>query len=159
MLKYVCALIAVKDVAVSRRFYEQCLGQKVKDDFIENVAFEGGFAIHRQGHFQELLGSGERFAAVTRTHTGELSFESDDVEAVELRLKDAGVEFIHAPRQQPWGQRVMRLYDPDGHVVEIGEQMEAVVLRFYRQGFSPDSICQKTSMPRPFVDGVIRAAV
>jgi catechol 2,3-dioxygenase-like lactoylglutathione lyase family enzyme len=159
MVKYVCALIAVEDVAVSRSFYEECLGQKVKDDFVENVAFEGGFAIHRRGHFQDLLGGGERYAAVPKSHTGELYFESDDVEAFEQRLKQAGVEFIHSIREQPWGQQVMRVYDPDGHVVEIGEPMESVVLRLYRQGFSLESICQKTSMPGPFVQGVIGAAV
>ncbi len=94
---------------------------------------------------------------MTRSHDGELYFETDEVEAVEQRLKAAGMEFIHPVCEQPWGQRVMRLYDPDGHVVEIGETMEAVVLRFYSQGFSVDSICQKTGMPGQFVEGTIRA--
>ncbi len=158
MLKYQGMLIAVEDVAVSRRFYEECLGQKVMLDFGVNVGFEGGLAIHLKRHFQELLGGGERFAAVTKSHSGELYFESDEVEVFEQRLKDAGVEFIHAVCEQPWGQRVMRFYDPDGHVVEIGETMEAVVQRFYQQGSSVENICQKTGMPRPFVEGVIGAA-
>ena len=158
MLEFVCALIAVEDVAVSRRFYEECLGQKVRYDFGANVEFEGGFSIHRRAHFQELLGGGERFAAVARSHWGELYFDCDDVEAVEQRLKEAGVDFIHGIHEHPWGQRAMRLYDPDGHVVEVGESMEAVVLRLQRQGFSVESICQKTYMPREFVDGVVGTA-
>jgi catechol 2,3-dioxygenase-like lactoylglutathione lyase family enzyme len=157
MLKYICALIAVEDVTVSRRFYEECLGQKVMNDFGENVGFEGGFAIHRKGHFHELLGGGERFTAVPKSHTGELYFETGEVEVFEQQLKDAGIELIHAIREQPWGQRSMRLYDPDGHVVEIGEPMEATVLRLYRQGPSVESICQKSGMPRAFVEGVVGA--
>ncbi len=78
MLKYQGVLIAVKDVAVSRRFYEECLGQKVQMDFGVNVGFAGGFAIHQKDHFQELLGGGEHFVAVTKSHAGELYFESDE---------------------------------------------------------------------------------
>lgn len=157
MLKYQGVLIAVEDIAVSRRFYEECLGQKVQLDFGVNVGFEGGLAIHLKGNFQELLG-GERFVAVKKSHDGELYFESDEVGVFEQRLKDEGVEFIHPIREQPWGQRVMRFYDPDSHVVEIGETMEAVVLRLYQQGGSVESICQKTGMPRPFVEGVVGSA-
>jgi len=158
MLKYICALIAVEDVAVSRRFYEECLGQKVTDDFGVNVGFEGSFSIHQKGHFQELLGGGERSAVVTKSHTGELYFETDEIETVEQRLKEAGIEFIHAIHEQPWGQRSMRLYDPDGHVLEIGEPMEAMVLRYYRLGSSLESISQKSGMPRAFVERVVGAA-
>jgi uncharacterized glyoxalase superfamily protein PhnB len=158
MLKYQGVLITVEDVTVSRRFYEEQLGQKVGLDFGVNVGFEGGLAIHQKKHFQELLGGGEQFAAVSKSHAVELYFETDEVEGFEKRLKAAGCEFIHAIREQPWGQRVMRVYDPDGHVVEIAETMEAVVLRLYQQGSSVEGICQKTGMPRSFADSVIRAA-
>lgn len=154
MLKYGGVLIAVQDIASSRRFYEGCLGQKVGMDFGVNVGFEGGFAIHQKDHFQELLG-GEGFAAVTKAHTGELYFETDEIETFEQRLKGEGMEFVHPIREQPWAQRVMRVYDPDGHVVEIGETMEACVQRLFAQGGTVESICQRTGMPRPFVEGVI----
>jgi len=159
VLKYVCPLIAVEDMAVSRRFYEECLGLKVKDDFGVDVAFEGGLTIHQREHFLALLGDGKPVAAVAQSLWGELYFDCDDVEVVEQRLKEAGVEFIHALREQPWGPRAMRVYDPDGHVWEIGEPMETAVLRLYRQGFSLESLCQKTGMPKPYVEGVIGAAV
>ena len=66
------------------------------------------------------------------------------------------MEFIHPICEQPWGQRVMRLYDPDGHIVEIGETMGAVVWRFYEQGLSIDLIMGRSSMPREFVEHVIQ---
>jgi catechol 2,3-dioxygenase-like lactoylglutathione lyase family enzyme len=72
-------------------------------------------------HFQKLLGGA---ATITKSHGGELYFETDELESVCERLLRAGVEFIHPIEKQPWGQRVARFYDPDGHVIEAGELME-----------------------------------
>lgn len=157
MLKYQGVLIAVQDITTARRFYEQYLGQKVGLDLGVNVGFEGGFAIHQKDHFQGLLG-GERFAAVTKSHDGELYFETDEIENVEQRLQAAGVEFVHPIREQPWAQRVLRCYDPDGHVVEIGETMEIVVRRLHQQGGSVQAICERTGMPREFVERALAEA-
>ncbi len=158
MLKYEGVLIAVKDIAASRRFYEEQLGQAVKFDFGVDVAFEGGLTIHQKDHFQGMLGGGEPFAAVTKSHAGELYFETDAIELFEQRLKAADVVFIHPICEQPWAQRVMRFYDPDGHVVEIGERMDAVVMRLSQHGASVADVCQKTGMPREFVEGTLEAA-
>jgi catechol 2,3-dioxygenase-like lactoylglutathione lyase family enzyme len=124
-LRFVCPLIVVGDIAASRRFYEDVLGQTVKLDFGENVTFEGDFAIHQRAHFQRLLGDEERFPVTTRPHDSELYFETDEIEALGERLAETGVEFVHPLREQPWGQRVVRFYDPDGHIVEVGEPIEA----------------------------------
>jgi Uncharacterized protein conserved in bacteria len=158
MLKYSGALIAVGDMSVSRKFYEDLLGQKVKFDFGADVAFEGDFSLHLRSHFQSLLGDAGRNPAPAsgRKHEGELFFETDEMEAVFQKLKQAQVEFIHEIREQPWGQRVMRLYDPDGFIVEIGETMDAVVRRFYAQGLNVHQVSARTSMPLDFVERIIR---
>jgi uncharacterized glyoxalase superfamily protein PhnB len=49
-----------------------------------------------------------------------LYFEDDDIEAAFGRVVGR-VDLIHAIQVQAWGQRVFRFYDPDGHIVEIGE--------------------------------------
>jgi catechol 2,3-dioxygenase-like lactoylglutathione lyase family enzyme len=56
------------------------------------------------------------------------------------------------------GQRVFRVYDPDGHIVELGEPMPVVILRFVSQGMSAEAIAQRTSMPVPIVQQIIQAA-
>jgi catechol 2,3-dioxygenase-like lactoylglutathione lyase family enzyme len=156
MLKFDAPLIVVNDMSRSRYFYEQLLGQKVKFDFGPNVPFEG-FSIHLKSHFQSLLGDAEHYPVTQKAHWGELYFETDELEPIYQRLTEAGVEFIHPICEQPWGQRVMRFYDPDGHIIEIGETMEAVVWRFHEQGFSVDRISEKSGMPREFIEGVIKA--
>lgn len=155
MLKFDAPLIVVEDMARARHFYEEVLGQKVKFDFGPNVPFEG-FSIHLRTHFQSLLGDEAQFPVTKKAHWGELYFETDDLEPIYQRLNDAGVEFIHPIREQPWGQRVMRLYDPDGHIVEIGETLDAVVWRFHEQGLSLDVISQKSGMPLEFIAGVLK---
>jgi catechol 2,3-dioxygenase-like lactoylglutathione lyase family enzyme len=155
MLNFICPLIVVEDVATSRKFYEELLGQRVKFDLGENVTFEGDFALHQQAHFQQLLGEAE-YPVTKRAHNGELYFESDEVEELDRRLEQADVEFVHRMREQPWGQRVVRVYDPDGHIVEIGETMEAVVWRFHRQGMAVEEISAQSSMPREFVEHVLQ---
>jgi len=156
MLKFVCPLIIVDDIERSRRFYELLLGQRVEFDFGQDVQFEGGFRIHLASHFQSLLGDTAHHPVTHKTSWGELYFQTDELEPVCQRLQEAGVEFIHPIHEQSWGQRAMRLYDPDGHIVEIGESMVAVVWRFYGQGLSIDSISQKSSMPVEFVERVIQ---
>jgi catechol 2,3-dioxygenase-like lactoylglutathione lyase family enzyme len=156
MVNFMGTLIAVDDIARSRRFYEQLLGQKVKFDHGRDVAYEGGFSIHQSSHFQSLLGETAQRPLTKKANNGELYFDTDELDAFCRRLAEAGVESVHGIREQPWGQRVARFYDPDGHIVEIGEPMEVVVRRFRREGKSVEDIARKTSLPRDFVEGALR---
>jgi uncharacterized glyoxalase superfamily protein PhnB len=156
MLKFVSPLIVVEDMARSRQFYEQLLEQKVKFDFGVDVAFEGDFTLHLKSHFQSLLGDASKYPITSKAHNGELYFDSDEIESTYQRLQAAGVEFIEAIQEQPWGQRAMRLYDPDGHILEIGEPMETTVQRFHRQGWSIERITEKTGMPREFIERAVK---
>ena len=112
------------------------------------------FTIHQRAHFQTLLGDKRHYAITLKSNSGELYFEAENLEAVQARLKRSGAEFIHEIDEQPWGQRVMRLYDLDGHILEIGESMESAILRLHEQGLSVQEIVKKTGMPKEFVEGV-----
>jgi len=59
-----------------------------------------------------------------------------------------------SPREQPWGQRGVRVYDPDGHIVEVGEPMWVVVQRFLAQGMSAAAVAERTSMPLAVVEQI-----
>lgn len=149
-MKFVCALIVVEDMARARDFYENILGQKLKYDFGENVQYGGGFSLHLGEHYRRLLGLGDH-APVRPAHNCELYFETDVLDEAYGRLRRHDVRFVHELREQPWGQRVMRFYDPDENVIEVGESMEAVARRFHGQGMTPAEICRRTSLPPEFV--------
>ena len=44
-MKYVCTLIAVKDIELSKKFYHDILGQDVIVDLGANVTLTGGFSL------------------------------------------------------------------------------------------------------------------
>ena len=47
------------------------------------------------------------------------------------------LQWVHEIREYPWGQRDIRVYDPDKHIVEIAEDMTTVIRRFFTQGMYP----------------------
>ncbi len=154
-MKYLGPLIVVEEIAAARKFYEELLGQRVQLDFGVNVSFEGNLAIHQKAHFQSLIG--DQLPITRKPHNFELYFETEDLAQADQRLKEAGVRYIHETCEQPWGQRVMRVYDPDDHIVEIGETMEAVCVRYHQQGLTAEQISQRTGMPAAFVQQAVQA--
>jgi len=154
-VKYVCPLISVRNVNKSREFYENVLKQEVEIDHGENVAFKGGFAIHDVEHFQSLTGISMVEKSFNKDFM-ELYFEVDDINKLEEKLKSLNVKFVHKIREQPWGQRVMRFYDPDNYIIEIGEPLELVIKRFRDMGLSFEEISTKSSMPIEFVKMILK---
>jgi catechol 2,3-dioxygenase-like lactoylglutathione lyase family enzyme len=153
-MKFICPLIVVKDIDASRNFYEKIMGQQIEYDFGQNITFEGGFSIHLEEHYKDLLGKGhERIQK--RANSFELYFETEELEGIIPKLKANKTEIIHEIKEQPWGQRVIRFYDPDDHIIEVGESMESVVLRYYASGKNMEEICDKTSLPISFVEKTI----
>jgi len=117
-MKFNCSLLVVEDIRRSRNFYELVMNQTVKFDFGENVTFEDGFAIHSKHHFEQLIAPGQ---INTGKNNFELYFEEDNLDALVQRLNEWGVVFLHRVEEQPWKQRVVRFYDPDGHLIEAGK--------------------------------------
>lgn len=146
------SVIFVRDVDASRQFYEELLGQTVLMDHGPNVGFAGGFTIWQVDHAFGIIFEREPDHLGQLGHENlELYFETEDVDAVWAVLSDASVQMVHPLREQPWGQRVFRCYDPDGHTVEIGEPMSSVIRRFLGQGLSASQVSERTSMPEELV--------
>jgi len=148
-IRFQTVLLLVKDIAVSRVFYEHTLNQKVEYDFGEDVVFKGGFAIHDANHLSHLLFNRPNPFIDDKLgkENFELYFECDCIDEVFEELMNSGVTFIHTIKEQPWGQRVFRFYDPDYHIVEIGEPMSAVIERYLKQGVLEAEVADRTSMP------------
>jgi catechol 2,3-dioxygenase-like lactoylglutathione lyase family enzyme len=154
-INYVSAVLFVRDIAASRAFYEGLLGQRVEMDFGPNVSFQGGFALWEITHASQMIFERE---SVDSARLGgdnlELYFESGDLEAVQVRFEQAGVTFVHPIREHPWGQRVLRVYDPDGHIIEVGEPMPVVIERLLDAGDTVEAVIQRTGMPREMVETI-----
>jgi len=81
-----------------------------------------------------------------------LYFEEENLDSFLQKLKNVdSVEYVHGLKEQPWGQRAIRFYDPDKHIVEVAEPMESVVKRFLSKGLSIEETAKRTLMPEEFV--------
>lgn len=151
-LKFVCSLIAVTNLEASKKFYQEVLNQKITLDLGWNVWFSGGFAI--QLNFADIV-SVDKQSVKTKSHNFELYFEEDDFDGFLEKLKILdGIDYVHLPKKHAWQQRVVRLYDPDGHIVEVGESMAVVAKSFLNQGFSVEETAKIIQHPVEFVKNV-----
>lgn len=151
-MKFGCPVIAVKDITISRNFYEKVLHQKVDLDLGANVFFKNdtsGFAI--QSDYAGIVGT-DGLNVAYKSNDHELYFEEENFdEFINHLTQCSNIVYLHKAKEYPWGQRVIRFYDPDFHIVEIGESMESVFKRFYNQGMTIDEVAERTSHPVEFV--------
>lgn len=152
-MKYICPLIIVNDMQRARFFYEQLLHQKIKYDFGENITFEGDFALHLQSHYKQLIDNKE---IKIGGNNFELYFEFDRMEEIVSDLKLNNVSFVHEIREQPWRQKVVRCYDPDQNIIEIGESMEHLCFRLSQEDKSIEEISKITYLPIDYIKESIK---
>lgn len=113
-------IIFTRDIESSKAFYHDLLGLAVKQDFGSIVMLEGNLSLHRADVFFEYLKKPYHGGSMGGDNL-DLYFTAGDLEAVQKKLKSEGVTFIHEIQKCPWGENVLRVYDPDGHIVEIGD--------------------------------------
>ena len=145
---YKGTLIAVRDMEESKRFYRDIMGMEVEGDFGANVQLEGGL-------FLQTLETWSRFICgkdvCLKNNAAELYFEVSDIDAFYKTLQTAGIELVHELLEQSWGQRVVRFYDPDHHIIEAGEDMPVVVKRFLRGGMTVEQAAQRMDVPVDYI--------
>ena len=152
-MKYLGVLLAVKDMEKSKQFYQNALGLKLVQDFGANVTLEGGIYLQTLDTWQSFIGT-DRVALPS--NAGELYFEEEDIAGFCHHLADCDIQYVHPLFEHRWGQRVIRFYDPDGHIIEVGERMSAVVRRFAGQGLSPEETAARMDVPLEFVQGCLK---
>ncbi|WP_299483797.1 VOC family protein [uncultured Roseibium sp.] len=120
-MKFVNPLPFVSDIERSKRFYTETLALRILEDHGNFVLFENGFALHDgQSLHETVFGTEDTSDAPYGRKNLVLYFEVEDVTATCQHVASR-TELIHEVRKEPWGQRVFRLFDPDGHIIEIGE--------------------------------------
>lgn len=151
-MQFKCALIAVKDVEVSKKFYCDLFEQTVALDLGWNVTLSGGFTLQQE--FAWLCGLPKE-SVVERSNNMELYFEVDDFDAFLQKLTAyPDLEYVTRPKKHEWQQRVVRIYDPDHHIIEIGESMAVIVRRYLAQGCSVEETAKIIQHPPEFVQAV-----
>lgn len=154
-MKFKNPLLAVSDMERSVAFYGQVLGLRKVMDFGANVTLTGGVCLQTKETWAEFIGaSPDELGWYGRV--SEIYFEEDDFDAFANRLRELNIHYLHPVKEHAWGQRVVRFYDPDGHIIEVGENLKAVCKRFLNSGMTPEQVAVRMDVPEKFVKGCMR---
>ncbi len=120
-MKHVDTIILVEDIKRSRAFYIDILGLEILHDWDVMLIFKDRFSIHQA---DRLLPKEEAIKVFQKGKQGQgnviIYFEVDDIQSTFTKMQDKGVKIIHGIVQLPQ-QKIFRMADPDGHIIEIGE--------------------------------------
>lgn len=145
-LKQGGALLVVKDIERSKTFYKNILGLEVSMDFGANVTLSNCLSLQTLDSWRKFIGNAH---VAFSGNDAEIYFESDDFDAFIIKLD--GVPLAHPTYEHSWGQRVVRFYDPDGHIIEVGENMTAVVKRFIDSGMTVAGTAVRMDVPESYI--------
>jgi lactoylglutathione lyase len=120
MFTTIFPIITTTDLGAALCFYRDLLGATVSYEF-PGPDGEPGYVGLELGTAH--LGIG-RDPTATLQPSGHISLwvYADDCDGAVERLRTAGVTVVEEPTDQPWGERVARVLDPDGNVVFIGQR-------------------------------------
>lgn len=113
--------LTVDDVAASQQFFTTHLG------YVEQAAADGFASLSRDDAAVDivLLARGlEVLPADQRDQRASgliLAFTGTGIEKEEKRLRDEGVEITMPLREEPWGERLFQVTDPNGVIVQFVE--------------------------------------
>ena len=138
-------LFVVQDIEKSKEFYRSLFGLEVISDFGENVILTEGLVLQEKKLWEEFI---ERSVTIGG-NDAELYFEENNIDGFLNVLENSNfsIKYLNKCIEHDWGQRVIRFYDPDKHVIEVGETMEYVVRRFLKSGMTVEEVTAKTRMP------------
>lgn len=158
LMKLEGPVLAVRDLQASLVFYQTLLGLEIIRGFGDSVELEGGLSLQTLDSWAGSLG---RAPQDIRFDGGdsELYFVTEDFDQFLRTLGDmpeAGL--VHPPLEHRWGQRTARLYDPDGHILEIAESLSKVCKRFRDSGLDEAGIARRMDVPVEFVRRQLRRA-
>ncbi|MDC7287343.1 VOC family protein [Blautia schinkii] len=140
-MKYVCTVISVADISAAKKFYEELFGLEVYQDYGKNIAFTCGLAL--QQDFDWLVNIPKE-KVLKKSNNAEVVFEEQDFDGFLNKLKEyPEIEYLGEVIEHSWGQRVIRFYDLDEHLIEVGEDMQMVVKRFLASGMTMEEVSAK----------------
>lgn len=111
-------LIVVKDIEKSKQFYHDLFGLEVVLDNDGNMILTEGLVLQNEKIWKDFLGR----EVIPQNNSCELYFEERDIEAFVEKLEELypSVNYVNRLMTHSWGQKVVRFYDPDGNLIEVG---------------------------------------
>ena len=117
-MKYKGTLIVVKDCNRALQFYRDMFGFQLLQDNDGNMELTDHLYLQESGYWEGFT----KKRITTNSNQSELYFEESDIEGFVARLEklSPGTEYVNRLMTHSWGQKVVRFYDPDGNLIEVG---------------------------------------
>ena len=115
-------LIVTKDIEKSRKFYHDLFGLEMVLDNEGNMILTEGLVLQDEKIWRDFLGRD----IVPENNSSELYFEEADIEAFVEKLERLypDIKYVNKLMTHSWGQKVVRFYDLDGNLIEVGTPMK-----------------------------------
>lgn len=150
-MKFQGPMLVVNDIEKSQKFYKEVLGLRKILDYGANVTLTGGFSLQTKESWVEFIHKDDN-SILFGGNNFELYFEEDDFDVFIQKISKIDyIEYVHPVCEHSWGQRAVRLYDPDRHIIEVGENLKSVCKRFLNSGLTIEEVAERMGVPIKFV--------
>ena len=114
-------LIVVKDIEKSKQFYHDLFGLDMVLDNEGNMILTEGLVLQDEKIWKGFLEKD----IISKSNSCELYFEERDIDAFVQKLEKLypSVQYVNRLMTHNWGQKVVRFYDLDGNLIEVGTPM------------------------------------
>ena len=111
-------LLVVKDIEKSKQFYHDLFGLDVLLNNDGNMILTEGLVLQDKKIWKEFL---ERDIN-PKSNSCELYFEEPNIEVFIEKMEKLypDIEYVNPLMTHSWGQKVVRFYDLDGNLIEVG---------------------------------------
>ena len=111
-------LIVVKDIEKAKRFYHDLFGLEMLRDNDGNMILTDGLVLQEERYWKEFL----KREIIPQSNSCELYFEEADIEGFTEKLETLypDIQYVNRLMTHSWGQTVIRFYDLDGNLIEVG---------------------------------------
>lgn len=114
-------LIVVKDIEKSRKFYKDLFGLETVVDYDGNMILTQGLVLQDEKIWKKFLNKD----ILKNSNSCELYFEEQNIEEFIEKMEKLypSINYVNKLTVHSWGQKVIRFYDLDGNLIEVGTPM------------------------------------
>ncbi len=117
-MKYKGTLNVVKYCNRALTFFSEMFGFQLLQDNDGNMELTNNLYLQESGYWEQFT----KRSIISNSNQSELYFEEPDIEQFVERLETLypETEYVNYLMTHSWGQKVVRFYDPDGSLIEVG---------------------------------------
>jgi catechol 2,3-dioxygenase-like lactoylglutathione lyase family enzyme len=151
-IKFYSPVIFVNEIDRSKKFYTEVLNEEIEQDFGNNIMFKSLLSLWKIKPDHEIAGIEGKSK---QGNTFELYFETEDIYESAEKIKANSIRLLHDIKTEPWGQMTIRFFDPDDHLVEIGESFNRFITRIYKETDSIEETSKKTGVHEDIISKIV----